>query len=100
MYGESFGGRHTVQHQPHQTSLFVSSVVRNIQLAARIYLNRLGLDSIFPIAWSFGVELVVFFCFLLWFINGLENLYADQMFRITAEAKGKGLGPIKHLKPQ
>ena len=30
-------------------------------------------------------------------IDGLENLYADQMFRTTAEAKGEDLDPVKHI---
>ena len=34
--------------------------------------------------------------FLYWFIDGLEKLHANQMFRITAEAKGVGFNPVKH----
>ena len=31
-------------------------------------------------------------------IDGLGNLYADQMFRTTAEAEGEGLDPVEDVK--
>ena len=85
------------------------------------------------VAWSFGAQLVAFFCsrilqesfhnlgisgchntlilssphlclirvFILDFpmlcIDGLENLHVDQMFQTTADSKGEGSDPVKHV---
>ena len=32
---------------------------------------------------------------MIWFIDGLGNLHADQMFRTSAEAKDERLDPVK-----
>ena len=36
-------------------------------------------------------------CFLCLYIDALGSLYANQMFRATAKAKGDGLDPVKHI---
>ena len=38
-----------------------------------------------------------FVCSICLFIDGFGNLHADQMFRTTAEGKGEGLDPVKHV---